>query len=80
MGIKSLRGHSKWSIETIRKILRNEKYYGNVLLQKTYISNYFTGEQAINNGKLERYLLKEHHRAIVKGEQEIISDMISLTY
>ena len=32
MGIKSPRGHISWSIETVRKILSNEKYYGNVLL------------------------------------------------
>ena len=65
MGIKSPRGHTHWSIETIRKILSNEKYYGNVLLQKTYISNYFTGKQSANNGELERYLLERHHQAIV---------------
>lgn len=66
MGIKSPRGHSKWSIETIRKILNNEKYYGNVLLQKTLISNYFTGNQAENKGELDRYLLREHHEPIIK--------------
>lgn len=38
MEVRSPRGHSNWSIETIRKILHNEKYYGDVLLQKTYIS------------------------------------------
>lgn len=68
MGIKSPRGHSQWSIETIRKILNNEKYYGNVLLQKTCISNYFTGKQSVNNGELNQYLLKTHHQPIVKGE------------
>lgn len=66
MGIKSPRGHSQWSIETIRKILNNEKYYGNVLLQKTYISNYFAGKQSVNNGILERYLLQTHHQPIVE--------------
>ena len=65
MGIKSPRGHSKWSIETIRKILNNEKYYGNVLLQKTYISNYFARKQSVNNGELGRYLLKNHHCPII---------------
>ena len=68
MGIKSPRGHNKWSIETIRKILNNEKYYGNVLLQKTYVSNYFTGKQSVNNGELERYLLEQHHPAIIMGK------------
>ena len=66
MGIKSPRGHSKWGIETIRKILNNEKYHGNVLLQKTYISNYFTGKQAENNGVLPKYIAFKHHEAIVK--------------
>ena len=66
MGIKSPRGHSKWGIETIRKILNNEKYHGNVLLQKRYISNYFTGKQAENNGVLPKYIAFKHHEAIVK--------------
>lgn len=69
IGIKSPRGHNKWSNETIRKILNNEKYYGNVLLQKTYISNYFMGKQSVNNGELERYVTKEHHQPIIEGNQ-----------
>jgi len=69
MDIKSPRGHSQWSIETIRKILSNEKYYGNVLLQKTYISNYFTGKQSVNSGELERYVITDHHQPIIEGNQ-----------
>lgn len=49
-GIPSPRGNPVWHIETIRKILNNEKYYGDVLLQKTYVSDYFTGKQSPNNG------------------------------
>lgn len=65
MGVQSPRGNPVWSIETIRKILNNEKYNGDVLLQKTYVSNYFTGKQSVNNGELERYLLGQHHPAII---------------
>ena len=65
MGVHSPRGNPVWSIETIRKILNNEKYYGNILLQKTYISHYFTGKQAANNGELPRYLLEAHHEPII---------------
>ena len=65
LGIQSPRGNPTWGIETIRKILNNEKYYGNVLLQKTYISHYFTGKQAINNGELPRYLLEKHHEPLI---------------
>lgn len=52
-------------IETIRKILNNEKYYGNVLLQKTYITDFFTGRQVPNKGEYARYLITEHHEAII---------------
>jgi len=54
-----------WGIETIRKILNNEKYYGDVLLQKTYIADFFTGKQVPNRGKCESYLLEDHHEAII---------------
>lgn len=66
MDIRSPRGRSKWGIETIRKILNNEKNYGNVLLQKTYVSNYFTGKQSVNNGELDRYFFEYHHLPIVE--------------
>lgn len=65
LGTQSPRGNPTWGIETIRKILNNEKYNGDVLLQKTYVSNYFTGKQSVNNGELERYLLGQHHPAII---------------
>jgi DNA invertase Pin-like site-specific DNA recombinase len=63
--ILSPRGNPKWGIETIRKILNNEKYYGNVLLQKTYITDFFTGRQVPNKGEYARYLITEHHEAII---------------
>ena len=65
--IKSPRGHDTWSIETIRKILNNEKYYGNVLLQKTFVSNYFKGKQSINKGEYKRYLIGNNHEPIIKA-------------
>lgn len=69
MGIKSPRGGDVWNIETIRKILINEKYRGDVLLQKTYISDYFKGKQSPNNGELPRYLIKDHHESILNIEK-----------
>ena len=65
MGIKAPRGGDIWGIETIRKILNNEKYYGDVLLQKTYIADFFTGRQVTNRGECELYLLEDHHEAII---------------
>lgn len=63
--ILSPRGNSKWGIETIRKILQNEKYHGDVILQKTYVADFFTGRQAINKGEYAKYLISGHHEAII---------------
>ena len=66
MDIPAPRGGKKWCIETIRKMLNNEKYQGDVLLQKTYVADYFSGKQVENHGELPKYLIKSHHEAIVK--------------
>ena len=75
-GIPSPRGNPVWHIETVRKILNNEKYYGDVLLQKTYVSDCFTGKQSLNNGELDKYLIEGHHEGIVskptKNDDNII--------
>jgi hypothetical protein len=54
-----------WSRECIWKILCNEKYAGAVMLQKTYVEDFFTGKQKKNTGQRERYLYKNNHEAIV---------------
>lgn len=67
-GIPSPRGNDRWSRETIRKILRNEKYVGDVLLQKTYVNNLFEGKQTVNNGELDKFLIQNHHYGIIQRE------------
>jgi DNA invertase Pin-like site-specific DNA recombinase len=66
--IKSPYGKPTWGVETIRRILENEKYKGHVLLQKTYVSNFFTGKRTNNGGELPKYLIKCHHEAIIDSE------------
>lgn len=66
--IKSPHGKPTWGVETIRRILENEKYKGHVLLQKTYVSNFFTGKRTNNGGELPKYLIKCHHEAIIDSE------------
>lgn len=58
----------RWSRETISKLLRNEKYTGNVLLQKTYGTDVLFCKRAKNRGELPRYLIEQHHPAIVSRE------------
>lgn len=61
-------GKSHWSRETISKLLRNEKYAGDVLLQKTFVEDLFSGKQRKNKGELEKFLIQKHHPAIVSRE------------
>ena len=67
-GIKSPAGKERWSRETINKTLHNEKYTGEVVLQKTYISDLLDGVQIKNTGEKARYLYLNHHPAIISKE------------
>ena len=67
-GIPSPAGKPRWSRETISKLLRNEKYAGDVLLQKTFVKDLFSRKQIKNQGELAKVLIENHHPAIVSRE------------
>ena len=67
-GISSPTGRKRWSRETLSKMLRNEKYVGDVMLQKTFVDNLFEGKQTVNNGELDRGLIRNHHQGLVGRE------------
>jgi hypothetical protein len=54
-----------WSSSTVASILRNEKYYGCALLQKTFVSDCITHKVEVNTGQLPQYLVEDSHPAIV---------------
>ena len=54
-----------WSCAIIQGILRNEKYVGDALLQKTYIADVISKKVMPNNGVLPKYLVRDCHPAIV---------------
>ncbi len=64
-GVKTPRDSYKWSAETINKMLSNEKYTGNVLLQKTYVEDYLNGKQIFNLGQKAKYYISNCHEAII---------------
>ncbi len=66
--IPSPTGKERWSRETLSKLLKNEKYVGDVMLQKTFVKDLFSGKQVKNTGELDRYLIQEHHPEIVSRE------------
>lgn len=67
-GILSPSGKKHWSSVTIKRMLRNEKYKGDALLQKTYTIDFLTKKKNINKGELPQYYVENNHEAIVDKE------------
>ena len=64
-GLTTKGSNSPYRKEVVQRILTNEKYTGDALLQKTYITDCITKKSRKNNGELPMYLVKNHHEAIV---------------
>lgn len=64
-GILTGAGKTKWYSSTINKILRNEKYIGDALLQKTYTTDFLTKKRIKNNGTVPQYYVEGDHEAII---------------
>lgn len=67
-GIKTVTGKDDWNAKTIREMLKNEKYKGDTMLQKTFIEDFMTGKKSKNIGQRNRYYVKDSHPAIVSVE------------
>ena len=67
-GIKTATGKSEWSTSTIDRMLSNEKYIGEVLMQKTYTADFLTGRRERNEGQLDTYLVEDAHEPIIDRE------------
>jgi len=67
-GILTGAGNTKWYDSTINKILRNEKYMGDALLQKTVTTDFLTKKRVKNNGVLPQYYVEDDHEAIIPKE------------
>lgn len=65
-GIPNVAGKEEWTISAIRSILTSEKYCGDVLMQKTFISDCISKKAVKNTGQLPKYLIQDHHPAIVE--------------
>ncbi|MHB8065295.1 MAG: recombinase family protein, partial [Ruminiclostridium sp.] len=67
-GIKTVTGKENWDTKTIQKMLKNEKYKGDTMLQKTFTEDFMTGKKNKNIGQRNRYYVKDSHPAIVSAE------------
>ena len=64
-GILTGAGKTKWWTSTINKILRNEKYIGDALLQKTYTIDFLNKTRVKNNDIVPQYYVEGNHEAII---------------
>lgn len=64
-GILTGAGGKRWHTSSINKILRNEKYIGDALLQKTYTTDFLNKTRVKNNGLVPQYYVEGDHEAII---------------
>lgn len=66
--IPTVKGKEMWSSGTVRNMLRNEKYCGDVLMQKTYTVDCFSHKSVRNRGQKPQYRLTNNHPAIISRD------------
>lgn len=64
-GLTTKGGSSPYRKTVVQRILTNEKYTGDALLQKTYVTDCIPKKTRKNNGELPMYLVKNHHEPII---------------
>ncbi|TCL54097.1 DNA invertase Pin-like site-specific DNA recombinase [Kineothrix alysoides] len=64
-GIPAAGGKPQWSEGALQYLLRNEKYCGDAMLQKTFVENCMNKKTRKNNGELPKYLVQNHHAGII---------------
>ena len=66
--IKTATEQEKWYDSVIMKMLKNEKYMGDAMLQKTYTVDFMTKKKVMNNGIVPQYYVENDHEAIIPKE------------
>ena len=58
----------EWSNTVILRLIRNEKYCGDLVQKKTYTPDYLSHDKKYNRGQEEFVIIKNHHEPIVSRE------------
>ena len=64
-GVLTPAGKEKWSESTIQSILSNERYKGDAVINKTFITDCLTKKVQVNNGERPKYYVENNHPAII---------------
>ena len=67
-GYRTYNGNANWSNSHIVKILKNEKYVGDLTQKKTFTPDYLTHAKKYNHGEEEMVCLTDHHEPIIDRE------------
>ena len=67
--IPSPTGNPHWNYSTVKYILTNERYNGDVVMQKTLTVDLFSHRAVKNRGQIPRYVYRDHHEGIVSKRQ-----------
>lgn len=67
-GLTTKKNNSPYRKSVIQRILTNEKYTGDAILQKTYVTDCITKKARKNNGELPMYIVKNHHDPIISRD------------
>ena len=77
MGIKTPCGKDVWNQQTIRRMLTNEKYKGDALLQKNFTVDFLRKKKKKNEGEVPQYYVEGNHEAIISPQIfDIVQDEI----
>lgn len=58
----------EWSNTVILRVIRNEKYCGDLVQKKTYTPDYLSHSKKYNRGQEEFVILRDHHEPIISRE------------
>lgn len=64
-GIKTPAGKDVWNQQTVRRMLSNEKYKGDALLQKEFTVDFLQKKMKKNEGEVPQYYVEGNHEAII---------------
>lgn len=66
--IKNWDGKYNWQASTLDSMLRNEKYMGDAILQKSYTADFLSKRRVMNDGSVQMYHIEEDHEQIIDIE------------
>lgn len=69
-------GRMRWRHQSISKLIKNERYIGDMLLQKTYSEDVLPYRKRKNNGELPKYYVKNTHEPIVERVQYELANIL----